>query len=145
MPRALLTGQAGTASGQVLECQRTLIILLTYLRSSTPLENDLSAVHAGAGPHVDQQVRRTDNLFVMLDHYDGIAEVPEPLQDSYQAVGIARMKADGRFVEDVHRAHEGRAEGRHEVDTLAFSARKSIAGTAERQVTQADVPDAAEA
>ena len=49
------------------------------------------------------------------------------------------MQADARFVQDVHTAHQRRTETRGKVDALAFAARKGIAQSCQRQVTQSHI------
>jgi len=35
---------------------------------------------AGAGPEVDDVIRRPDGFFVVLDHDDGVAQIAQPRQ-----------------------------------------------------------------
>ena len=47
------------------------------------------------------------------------------------------MQAHGWLIQDVHASHQRAAEGRHQVDTLAFTSAEGIGCTAERKITQA--------
>ena len=44
------------------------------------LRNDLAAMRAGAGPHVEQVIRGHHRFRVMLHHHDRIAEIAKPQQ-----------------------------------------------------------------
>ncbi len=107
--------------------------------------DDLAAVHAGSGTHVDQVVGRPDRLLVMLDDDHRVAEIAKALQRLEQAAVVALVEADGRLVEDVEDAGQARADLRGETDALAFAARKRAGGARQGQILQADVPQETEA
>ena len=52
---------------------------------------------------------------------------------------IARMQADGRFVEDVKNAAQIRAELRRQPNALRFAAAQRLRRTAQREITEPDV------
>ena len=58
----------------------------------------MAAEFAGAGPHVDQIIGGADGVFVVFDHNHRIADVAKPGQGFEQAVVVALVQADGRFV-----------------------------------------------
>src|SRR5262249_57279106 len=62
------------------------------------LRDDMAAVLAGAGPHVDEPVGRPHHLLVVLDDEDGVAEVAQPLERPDQLVVVALVKPDRRLV-----------------------------------------------
>ena len=64
-------------------------------------EDDLAAEFAGSGAEVDDVVGGAHDVGVVFDHQDGVAEVAQFVEDADQARGVARVQADGRFVEDV--------------------------------------------
>ena len=74
----------------------------------------------------------------MLDDQNGVAEIAERFEDVDQALGVARMQADGRLVENVERADEMRAERRGELDALRFAAGERGGEAVEREVVEAD-------
>ena len=61
----------------------------------------MSAVDAGAGPHVDHVVGGTDCVLVVFDDDDGIADIAQALKGLDQALVIALMKADRWLVQNV--------------------------------------------
>ena len=61
-----------------------------------------------------------------------------------QAIVIARMQADRRFVEDVKHADEPAADLSGQANALRFAARERRRGAVERQVIEADVRQEAE-
>ena len=67
------------------------------------------------------------------------------ISSSCSTLGVARMQADARLVQDIHRAHQARTQRRHEVDTLAFTAGEGVAGPVQGQITQPHVHDALQA
>ena len=81
----------------------------------------------------------------MLDDEDGVAGVAEAAQDADEAVDVARVQADGRFVEDEQRADEVRAERGRERDALRLAAGERARGAVEREVARARLLEAAQA
>ena len=70
------------------------------------LGDDVAAVLAGAGAHVDEVVGRAHHLLVVLDDEDGVAERLQPLERADQLVVVALVQPDRRLVEDVEDADE---------------------------------------
>jgi hypothetical protein len=70
---------------------------------------ELAAEFAGAGAEVEQVVGGADDVGVVLDDEDGVAEVAEGLEDVDELSGVAGVEADGGLVEDVECADEARA------------------------------------
>ena len=109
------------------------------------LGDDLAAVLAGAGPHVDDPVGDAHHLLVVLDDEHGVAERLQPLQRRDQAVVVALVEADRRLVEDVEDADELRADLRREPEPLRLAARERLRGAVELEVADADVGEEGEA
>ena len=57
----------------------------------------------------------------MFDDNDRIAVIREVAKDTGECSGIAGMEADGRFIQNVQRAHQTRAELIGQSDPLRFS------------------------
>ncbi len=95
---------------------------LFLISSGVPMRHDVAAVHAGARSEVDDQVRRLNRRFVMLDDQDAVAQLLEPPQRAQQHGVVARMQADGRLVEDVTNAAQIGAELGGQPDALGFAA-----------------------
>ena len=74
------------------------------------LRDDLAAVDAGAGAHVDDIVGGADRVLVMLDDEHGVAEVAQALERFEQAVVVALVEADRGLVEDVEHARQAGAD-----------------------------------
>ena len=110
----------------------------------TALGHDSSAVHAGARPDVDDVIGVADRVFVMLDDDDGVADVPQVEQRAQQAVIVALMQADGGLVENVHHAHQARADLAGQADALGLAAREGVGAATERQIVQAHVDQKAQ-
>ena len=71
---------------------------------------ELAAEFAGAGAEVEEVVGGADDVGVVLDDEDGVAEVAEVLHDADEFGGVAGVEADAGLVEDVEGAYETRAE-----------------------------------
>ncbi len=56
--------------------------------------DDLTTMHAGAGPNIEYVIGSANSIFVMLDHDDGIAEVAQMNQRLEQSVIVTLMKPD---------------------------------------------------
>ena len=117
-------------------------------QASTSLEragaDDLAAMDAGAGAHVDDMVGVADRVLVMLDDEHGVAEAAEALERYEQAVIVALVEADRRLVEDVEHARQARADLAGEADALALAARQGAAGAVEVEIIEPDIVEEAE-
>ena len=135
--RAALFGDGDrAASGQVLAGERVFRQPDFFRRA---FGDDFAAVHARAGAHVDHVVGGADRVFVVLDHQHGVADVAQVLQRGQQAVVVALVQADRRFVEHVHHAGQARADLRRKPDALRLAARQRFGRAVERQVIEPDV------
>ena len=83
-------------------------------------------------------------ILVMLDDDERVAEIAEMLQRRQEAVVVALMKSDARFIEDVEHAHESRTDLRRQPYALRLAARERARRTRERQVVKPDVQEEAE-
>ena len=126
----------GELSREVLAGERAGVLLDLVGRA---LGDDLAAVDAGAGPHVDDAVRHADRLFVVLHDEHGVPQVAEPDQRVQEPAVVALVQADGGLVEDVQHAHEGRADLGGEPDALAFAAGEGGRAAVQRQVVESHV------
>ena len=84
--------------------------------------DDTATEFAGAEPHVDDLVGHGDHVGVVLDDQHGVALVAQLPEDADEAQVVARVQADGRFVEHVQRADERRPERRRQADALRLAA-----------------------
>ncbi len=94
---------------------------------------------AGAGTEVEEVVGGADDVGVVLDDEDGVAEVAELFHDADELGGVAGVQADGGLVEHVERADETRAERGGELDALRFAAGECGGEAVEREVVEADL------
>ena len=109
------------------------------------LEHDLAAGVAGARPHVDEVVGDTHDVRVVLDDDDGVALVAQLLEQLGQPMHVARMEADARLVEDVHRVDQAAAEVLDHLDALRLAARQRVGLAVEAEVVEPDVDHRLEA
>ena len=80
-----------------------------------------------------------DDRGIMLDHDDGVARRGQSTKHPEQAFGIARMQADGRFVEAIEGIGKGRTQRAREMDPLRLAAREGPRLARERQILQAHI------
>ena len=99
---------------------------------------DVAAEFARAGAQVEQVVGGADDGGVVLDDKDGVAEIAQGVEDADELGGIARMEADGGFVQHVECADKARAERCGELDALRFSAGERGGEAVEGEVFEAD-------
>ena len=109
------------------------------------VEDDLTAAFAGAWAHVDQSVGREHHRRIVLDHHQRVARIAQALHGLDDAVHVARVEADARFVEHEHGVHERGAERGGEVDALHLAAAERSALAVEREVADAHVAQVAQA
>ena len=86
-----------------------------------------------------------EDVGIVLDDDDGVAEVAEVLEDADEAVGVAGVQADGWLVEDVEGADETRAQRGRELNALGFAAGKGAGEAVEGEVVEADGVEEADA
>src|ERR1019366_2503314 len=66
----------------------------------------LAAEFASAGAEVEEIVGGADDVGVVLDDEDGVAEVAEGVHDADELGGVSGVQADGGLVEDVERTDQ---------------------------------------
>ena len=96
---------------------------------SVPVDDDLAAVLARAGPDVDDVVGDADRLFVVLDDDHRVAEVAQPHHRVDEALVVALVQADRRLVEHVEHADQAAADLRRQPDALRLAAREGAPTT----------------
>ena len=109
------------------------------------LRDDAAAVHAGAGPEIDDVIGVPDRVFVVLDDDHRVAEIAQAIQRAQQPLVVALVQADRRLVEDVHDADQAGADLAREPDALRLAARERLGAAIERQVVETDVAQEAQA
>jgi len=95
-------------------------------------------VRARAGPEVDDIIGVPHGFFVMLNHEQRVPARLEALERVEQLLVIARMQADGRFVENVEHPAEVRAELGGQANALRFPPLKRGDTTAQVEVAEPD-------
>src|SRR5690606_23377115 len=127
--------------GQILPGQRRRIRADLLRRA---LSDDPAAVHARAGPEIDDVVGGENRFAVVLDDEHGVAEIPQMDQRLEQALVVALVQADRRLVEDIHHADEPGADLAREPDALRLTAGKRVRASVEREVAEPDVDEKAD-
>ena len=110
-----------------------------------PCGDDLAAVLAGAGAHVDDVVGRAHGLLVVLDDDHRVAQVAQAQQRVDEAPVVALVQADAGLVEDVEHADQRRADLRGQADALRLAAGQRGRGAVQGEVAEADVDQEAQA
>jgi hypothetical protein len=105
---------------------------------------DPSAVRAGTGTEIHHVIGLADRILVMLDDDDGIAEIAQIDQRVEQPLVVALMQPDGGLVQNVHDAHQARADLARETDTLGLAARQRVGAAIECEVAQAHIREEAQ-
>ena len=120
-------------------------VLVQHHLGRGALGDHMPALNARAGAHINQVISGADGVFIMLDHNDGVADIAQATQRLQQALVVALVQADGRFIEHIQDAGEARADLRGEADALAFAARQGARVARQGEVFQADIVEEAEA
>ena len=107
--------------------------------------DDLAAQAAGAGADVDQVIGAGDGLFVVFDNQQGVALVAQLVQGLQQQAVVARVQADGGFVQHVADALQVGAELAGQADALGLATGQGGGGAVEREVAQAHVDEEGQA
>ena len=109
------------------------------------LEDDVSAMLAGARSQVHDVVGGANRFFVVLHDNDGVSQVAKTGQRRQQAPIVALVQANRRLVEHVEDAGEVGADLRRQPDALSFTAGQRGGASIERQVSDADVIEESQA
>ncbi len=105
--------------------------------------NDLPAELAGAGAELDHEIGLGDRGQVVFHHHDGISGVPQAAEQGQEPVGVSRVEADGRLIEDVQGVHQPGAEGVAEGDALGLAAGEGTGLTVEGEISEAHIGEEA--
>src|SRR6266851_6317661 len=73
----------------------------------------------------------------MLHDKDGVAEVAQRFQDIDEALRVAWMQTDGRFIQNIERSDEVRPQRRRQLNALRFAAGKRRGQAIKRKVIEA--------
>ncbi len=107
--------------------------------------DDAAAAFAAFGAEVEDVVGVADDVEVVLDDDDGVAEVGEAVEDFEELADVVEVEAGGGLVEEVEGA-AGLALGElaGELHALGFAAGERGGGLAEVDVAEADVDEGLE-
>ena len=100
--------------------------------------HDGPALKARTRAEVTQPIGLAERVFVVFDHHEGVAEVGQFPQGLEQALVVALMQSNGRFVKHVHHARQAGANLGGQPNPLAFSARQRVGPAVEGQVIEAN-------
>ena len=114
-----------------------------FLRGA--VEHDVAAALAGTRPDVEDAVGGEHDLRIVLHHHQRVAAVAQSPHDLDDAPHVARVQADGRFVEHEQGVHQRRAEGRGEVDALHLAAGQGARLPVQGEIAEAHLAQVAEA
>ena len=106
------------AAAQVLRSKRILNPHYLFGRAGG---NNLTAQLTRARPHIDYVVSAANGIFIMLDHYHGIAQIAQMLKRANQTLIVALVQADRRFVQNIKHAHQACTNLSGEANTLRFT------------------------
>ena len=100
---------------------------------------DFAAPFSRPGPEIDQMIGGLDDLSVMLDQNERVAQVAQMLERSEQAGVIAGVQSDRRLVEDIENTRQSAADLAGKTNALALAAGKRRRAASQAQVIEADV------
>ncbi len=103
--------------------------------------HDFTAVHARAGPQVNDVVRPPHGGFVVLHHEHRVAAGLEFVQRRQQLLVIARVQANGGLIKDIEHAAQVGSQLRRQPDALRLAARKRRHAPPKLQVVQPHLPE----
>ena len=103
------------------------------------VKDNLPALLARTGAHVDHAISRQHHRRVMLDHHQRIARVPQALHGHDDAVHVTRVQSDAGFVQHEECVNQACAQCGGQVDALHLAATEGATLAVQRQITNADV------
>ena len=102
----------------------------------------MAAAFAAFGAEVDDVVCSTDDVEVVLNDEDTVAEVYEPAEGTHEYGDVAGVEASGGLIEDEERVLlmlHGDVVG--ELETLVLASGEGGGVLAESDIAQADLPE----
>ena len=102
-----------------------------------------AAAGARARTQIDDVIGAANRVFVVFDHHQGIALGAQPLEGIQKRDVVARVQADGGFVEHVAHALQIRSELRRQSNALRLAAGEAGRGAVQLQIAEPDVAEKA--
>src|SRR5215831_46509 len=109
------------------------------LQRSVP--NQFAAVLAATRAEIDQIIRGSNDLFLVLDDKQRVSFVAQIMHHAHQLPDIARVQSNAWFVHDKQRVYQRRAKAGSEVHALDFAAAQRARRSIEREITHADLAE----
>ena len=134
---AAMLGYRDELSSRKIRAGQRLRILLDLIER--PNRNDVAALGAGAGPHVDDDVGLAHRLLVVFDDNQRVAQIAQRLERRQQPRVVTLMQSDRRLVQDVQHADKRRTDLRCQTNALRFTARERRCRTRKVQISETDV------
>ena len=100
---------------------------------------------AGPWANVHQVIGGPDGVFVVLDHDQGVAQVPQAVEGVEQAIVVALVEANAGLVEHVEHPRQPRTDLGGEANALGFAAGEGHGGAVQSQVVEPDIDHKLEA
>ena len=102
--------------------------------------DDLAPGIAPVGSQVDYPVGRGNDIKLVFDDHDRMAQIAQFAEDFKQVFDIGEVQAGGRLVEDIEcPAGRGPAELGGQLDSLCFAPEERGARLAQAQVSEPDI------
>jgi hypothetical protein len=114
------------------------------MSASVALGDDVAAVLARPRADVDDVVGDPDGVLVVLDHDEGVAQVPQPDQGLDEPLVVPLVEPDRGLVEDVEHPYQPRADLGGEPDPLGLPPGQGGRRPGEGEVVEADVEQEAD-
>ena len=89
--------------------------------SGRALRDQTATALTRTGANVDDVVGVANGFFVMLDHHQGVALVTQGFEGLEQDLVVARMQANGGFVQHIANALQLAAQLGSQTDALGFA------------------------
>ncbi len=109
------------------------------------MKHDLAATLTGTRPHVQDAIRSTNHIRIVLYHQQRIAGIAQALQHTDQSVNVARMQPDAGFIQHEQRIDQRRAQSCRQINTLHLAPTQRSRLAVQRQIAQAHIDKKAQA
>ena len=120
----------GSSSRFLRRCEQVLggqtIRMLQCIRRA--LETDLASLRSRTRADLNDSVGMMKQIGLVFDQDHRVPAVDQSTHRLGNALGVARMQADGRFVEHVQHIDQVRAEQIRQVDSLGFATTEGVHG-----------------
>ena len=101
--------------------------------------HDFPTVFAGLRPNVDQPIGGINGVFIVLDHDQCVADIPQMLKGSDESLIVTLMQTNRRLIQHIQHPCQTRPDLCCQANTLGLTTGQRARSTIQGKIVQPDV------